>query len=677
MSQLPLALGLTAAAAAYLLVCTLPGPLGYDPSQRRLQVSSVSLPAPPSSVTVSGSCIPNLNAIYELQAAAVNGRACYATADGLTMYWSSDGRFGAEWCLDADHDPAGVYAYIISNARSPPDGTTVWQEYCDGAWGSNSLTLTPADVLASAPRSVTVSGSGSCDSAFDFFDATYTLQPVTLNGKPYYATVDETLFIYWSHVDWSGTPFASWSIDSDEDPAEVFAYIASDSDNPPGGTTVWQAYCNDVWGDTPLTLEAQLPAAAAGILALAPQSVTVTGSCAPEADAVYELQAATVNGKPCYVTSDGGLSVHWVPALERTGDTVASWVIESEADTGVGYLMSYVESTADSPPSGMMAWWQLCDDDWVSSTLTVEAPLASSAAALAVLSLAPPTVTINGSCSFLANAIYNMQPTPFNELPHYNTADGRVFLYWAPKSPPRILAPAWYLDFNLDRDDGVFAFFESNVDVPPAGTQEWHAASCIDGVWGSAAVTLDAPPSSTAAATLALAPTTITVTGLRCGGPGGNAVYELQGSFINGRPFYTTSDDQYTLHWQWGFSDGSGTSSGSWCIHRRLGHLGLFRNGSAVASYLSSVSELPPTGSAVWQELCYEERATHKYANRRLQLSPSHPRSTECATAFDLVMPKLSSTCCAPSDGPDCGQNDVVPAECSVDCAHLLTSYTK
>ena len=373
MSQLPLALGLTAAAAAYLLVCTLPGPLGHDPSQRRLQVSSVSLPAPPSSVTVSGSCIPNLNAIYELQAAAVNGRACYATADGLTMYWSSDGRFGAEWCLDADHDPAGVYAYIVSNARSPPDGTTVWQEYCDGAWGSNSLTLTPADVLASAPRSVTVSGSGSCDSAFDFFDATYTLQPVTLNGKPYYATVDETLFIYWSHVDWSGTPFASWSIDSDEDPAEVFAYIASDSDNPPGGTTVWQAYCNDVWGDTPLTLEAQLPAAAAGILALAPQSVTVTGSCAPEADAVYELQAATVNGKPCYVTSDGGLSVHWVPALERTGDTVASWVIESEADTGVGYLMSYVESTADSPPSGMMAWWQLCDGDWVSSTLTVVA----------------------------------------------------------------------------------------------------------------------------------------------------------------------------------------------------------------------------------------------------------------------------------------------------------------
>ena len=379
---LVLTLILSAAAVTYLFVRRFlpaapdhPQQLPPVGSSRQLQVLPISTPAEPPSITVSGSCIPELNAVYTLQSNTQNGRPSYATADGLTLHWLSNETTGGQWCFDwstqskLQSNPSNpIYAYTESAARSPPDGTTMWYLHCSDKWREVALTLTTADNLASAPQSVSV--SGSCEAQLN---GVFVLQPNPLNGKPYYATEDGRFFVYWSLVNWNGTPFGSWNIDADEDPTRVYAYTASDADSPPDGTTVWQQSCNGEWGDSSITLEAQQSGAAAGVLALAPRSLTVTGSCALDATEVFTLQSTTVSGKPCFVTSDGRQRVYWNPALERTADTAAAWVIENDVNTGAAYAVAYIPSTTASPPSGMMAWWQACDGAWVSTTLTVAA----------------------------------------------------------------------------------------------------------------------------------------------------------------------------------------------------------------------------------------------------------------------------------------------------------------
>eukprot|EP01043_Picozoa_sp_COSAG02_P053912 COSAG02_NODE_6024_length_3868_cov_2.355001_2_plen_1105_part_00 len=96
-----------------------------------------------------------------------------------------------------------------------------------------------AAFTAAAAPAISVAGL-TCGQCERHNAMSYALQPVALNGRPHYATVDGDLHVYWTPSFWNA---AGWVIDTDTDNVEVCAMIVSGAENPPGGSNVWVVSC--------------------------------------------------------------------------------------------------------------------------------------------------------------------------------------------------------------------------------------------------------------------------------------------------------------------------------------------------------------------------------------------------------------------------------------------------
>ena len=70
----------------------------------------------------------------------------------------------------------------------------------------------------------------------------------------------------------------------------------------------------------------------------------------------------------------------------------------------------------------------------------------------------------------------------------------------------------------------------------------------------------------------------------------------------------------------------------------------------------------------MWLEYC------HPVLNTWLEITATTPTTAGCQTALGSLAPRLTAVCCRPEDGAECGHN-IIPTECSVDCASLWASY--
>ena len=158
-----------------------------------------------------------------------------------------------------------------------------------------------------------------------------------------------------------------------------------------------------------------------------------------------------------------------------------------------------------------------------------------------------------------------------------------------------------------------------------------------------------------------LSPTSVSVTGLPCDS-GANALYDLQPNSFNGRPHFATADSSRHLYW----TPHSGNTGGAaWLIDSDV-------DDAEAGAYLPSPTELPPVGSVVWSAYCGDG----PWPNARLEIAATPPDMASCQSSTPAVADQLTTTCCRPEDGPTCGQNGVVPSECSIDCSHLWQMYS-
>ena len=128
---------------------------------------------------------------------------------------------------------------------------------------------TAAAALATAPRSIAVSGLG----CHPDFNAEYVLQPAPRSGRAQYATHNGRRFLYWTPSDGlSGT--AEWLLDGDADDTDYEAFLLSSAEAPPTGSAVWTEGCGGQFTNARLRLDPGAPPDAAGcataLAALAP-----------------------------------------------------------------------------------------------------------------------------------------------------------------------------------------------------------------------------------------------------------------------------------------------------------------------------------------------------------------------------------------------------------------------
>ncbi len=431
-----------------------------------------------SSITVTGlQCHAPMNAVYERQQEELNGRSQYTTADGKAhLYWqTTPGRDDAGWVLGADTTGQLSFASWRSTASEPDSGT--WSEFCRGAWHDVSLTLkrptlSGNDVaarLAIAPPSLTVGGLACHPSA----NSVYELQPYPMNGKSQYMTADGNWHLFWMY---SGYWFIHTAIDdigaeiglqldSETPPAgdrvweekcgqpdgedawtmavlNVDAPLTSENcgalatyilEQPPCDTRTEGSCtlaCAQAWllgaasctgkqasfeAHTPSSIQYSCRSTAASLLATAPATVSISGlQCHPGANAVYELQAAPMNGKSQYRTADGRWSLFWMPAR-------SSWTGNGEWSIGVSTDDSSSDtiliSTSELPPLGSAVWRELCDT-WQSSRIELSGGQLDVDACTTNLAAVMPRL-IGTCCQFDANEACG-QP---NVLPNVCSSD--------------------------------------------------------------------------------------------------------------------------------------------------------------------------------------------------------------------------------------------------------------
>eukprot|EP01043_Picozoa_sp_COSAG02_P024811 COSAG02_NODE_1371_length_13018_cov_6.783265_2_plen_789_part_00 len=353
-------------------------------------------------------------------------------------------------------------------------------------------------------------------------------------------------------------------------------------------------------------------AASEATLTTAPRTVTVSGlRCHPTANAVYTLQPALLNSRPHYATAN---SRHLYWASDSYGDR---WYLDD--DTGNDSIVGYLDSVADSPPTGLVAWREFCNQEWGDTLLTVVAHLsAENCAALANDALAMP------ACSQVqaqaASAIAGCTTSSEAEI-----------------ACPLPCAELWLPAAARCTDPQAASAFEA---AAPGVTSSCRAAT---------------------EASLATAPRAVTMSGLRCH-PTANAAYALQPAPLNGRPHYATANGGLHLYWtRHGGLDGAA----GWVLDPDT-------NDADYEASLFSAADAPPTGSAVWDEYC-----GGSWMNARLQLTASRPDAGQCATALQRLAPRLTATCCRPEDGPLCGDSGTVPGACGVDCAHVWAPHVE
>ena len=171
------------------------------------------------------------------------------------------------------------------------DGSAGGQQYC--ALGSDSADC--ADSCQYASDGECDDGTGSagghqycvvgtdatdCDAGalrcHPGYEGEYVLQPVTVSGKPHWASRSGNHHIYWEEAFGpSGGPTYALDADTDTGNYNDAADLISPADGAPTGSAVWREFCGRTatdWGNTRLQLTATPPIGGcdAGLVALAP-----------------------------------------------------------------------------------------------------------------------------------------------------------------------------------------------------------------------------------------------------------------------------------------------------------------------------------------------------------------------------------------------------------------------
>lgn len=121
---------------------------------------------------------------------------------------------------------------------------------------------------------------------------------------------------------------------------------------------------------------------------------------------------------------------------------------------------------------------------------------------------------------------------------------------------------------------------------------------------------------TTAMATLATSPHTVTVSGASCYSSA-NALFVLQTAPMNRRPLYATADKSWYMYW---VPNLEGTAV--WLIDPNLQTPAQWSSGLGSARIsLTSAAETPPAGSAVWREACSTANEV-RLMHTRLYLDP-------------------------------------------------------
>ena len=114
-----------------------------------------------------------------------------------------------------------------------------------------------------------------------------------------------------------------------------------------------------------------------GQILLSPSSVLVDGlPCDSEANAVYDLQPSSFNGRPVFSTADGSRHLYWTPHSGNTGG--AAWLIDVDLDDAESG--AYLPSPSELPPTGSAVWSAYCGDGpWPNARLRIAANLPDAA----------------------------------------------------------------------------------------------------------------------------------------------------------------------------------------------------------------------------------------------------------------------------------------------------------
>eukprot|EP01043_Picozoa_sp_COSAG02_P002436 COSAG02_NODE_56_length_43700_cov_33.650765_7_plen_1205_part_00 len=151
---------------------------------------------------------------------------------------------------------------------------------------------------------------------------------------------------------------------------------------------------------------------------------------------------------------------------------------------------------------------------------------------------------------------------------------------------------------------------------------------------------------------LSAAPSTITISGLRCH-PFANGVYVLDQRTIGAKRAWHASGGRQQVHLFW--SD----SPDRW----RLG----LDTQTAFAEF-ESYESLPPWQDSTWQEEC-----SGMSSDSALLLDPGYT-TDDCETALHLVQEEVRTRCC--TDEGEC-IDGAPPSRCEYDCAHIWWEYSQ
>lgn len=286
------------------------------------------LASAPSTVSISGlSCLPQGNTAYSLQSHLLNGRPHYRTEGALSyltghvyLYWSAHPDEGTRsWKIDNDEDDANFYAFIYSDAETPPLGARTWQEGC-GSWTAAMLTLSAQLSLSNC----------------------VALARSTL-AHPTCADVDQNRC--------SARCAELW----------VAADSAAAQCSPKAAMAAYES-------TIPTGVRAACTATTQAAVATAPTRLAVNGlRCHPLANAVYVLQQSPLNGRPHYATADSSWHLYWNPKLDYVSGSTAWVVDEATGGDAEAYLTTLVES-----PVGSSVWNEYCDHAWGNARLQLE-----------------------------------------------------------------------------------------------------------------------------------------------------------------------------------------------------------------------------------------------------------------------------------------------------------------
>ncbi len=437
----------------------------------------------PATLTVAGlSCHTEANGAYTLAMSLINGKPHYIALTGeFQLYWGTVTGYDG-WMIDADLDSSsqnGLVAILYGQEEVPASGS--WEELCGQSTASRALSITvelSAENCAARATSVLAGpacvedGEAQCSIECaeewltaveicvlhsDAFDASqssicretitlrlrtaptlvavsgllchpgangqYSLQDVTRNGRPHYATTNGLFHLYSSFVSGTGAMVGNshlardvlssrWFIGADTDDGNGYqADIETRSATPPTGRDgSWKENCQGSFDYVEISIS----------------EVLSDDNCVAIANKVLESAACFATVRRCGAGAgecDLACAEVWLPIVERCAD-------HRMAFSGHRQLTANCEAT--------------------------------SRAALATL---PSTVTVTGSCSRGANAVYDLQPVSLNGRAVYATSDLSYYIYWTPAFG-NSNTPQWLIDTNTDDEESMARLSSSSQRLP-------------------------------------------------------------------------------------------------------------------------------------------------------------------------------------------------------------------